>query len=637
MNLPPLRQEAAKPEKPKSLKEIPSYLKTLLGGFFFRLFYIYGLVWETRPWMLFVMLFMSVFNGVMPLLGAYISRNLINALIDAGAREFSDILRLLVFQFAYLFLLRLVTSVDSMLTRTFGELVVNKIRNKIMTKADELDLQSFDQPEFYEKLENANREAGHRPLQIATATFHMMSTLISMISFVVVLWAVSPLAPLAIVLAAIPSAVVNYVYKGKNAAYMRFRSVDRRKMDYYSGLLVDKDQVKEVRLFRLGPLFMERFEEVFRKYFAGMKSLIYSEGKWNILTTGLMSLVNCGIFIWVAWKVWNGVLTVGDYTLYTGALNSIGSGVSSLITTTASIYEGTLFIDNMISFMNEKKTIVPLIDPPAQVRRGAHEIEYRHVYFRYPGMDHDVLKDINLRFRSGESVVLVGLNGAGKTTLLKLMTRLYDPTQGQILLDGQDIRNYDVAQLYDIYGTIFQDFGRYADTVEMNIAYGQIERPVDHEKIREAAVQGNSAPYIEKLSKGYQTPLMRIFDKDGAELSVGQWQKLAVSRAFYNESDILILDEPTASLDPLAEQEIFSQFDRLREGKLTFYVSHRLSSATTATQIVVLENGRVAEVGTHDELIARDGTYHKLFTVQAERYRKGAAEGENPAPDGRAA
>ena len=637
MNLPPLRQEAAKPEKPKSLKEIPSYLKTLLGGFFFRLFYIYGLVWETRPWMLFVMLFMSVFNGVMPLLGAYISRNLINALIDAGAREFSDILRLLVVQFAYLFLLRLVTSVDSMLTRTFGELVVNKIRNKIMTKADELDLQSFDQPEFYEKLENANREAGHRPLQIATATFHMMSTLISMISFVVVLWAVSPLAPLAIVLAAIPSAVVNYVYKGKNAAYMRFRSVDRRKMDYYSGLLVDKDQVKEVRLFRLGPLFMERFEEVFRKYFAGMKSLIYSEGKWNILTTGLMSLVNCGIFIWVAWKVWNGVLTVGDYTLYTGALNSIGSGVSSLITTTASIYEGTLFIDNMISFMNEKKTIVPLIDPPAQVRRGAHEIEYRHVYFRYPGMDHDVLKDINLRFRSGESVVLVGLNGAGKTTLLKLMTRLYDPTQGQILLDGQDIRNYDVAQLYDIYGTIFQDFGRYADTVEMNIAYGQIERPVDHEKIREAAVQGNSAPYIEKLPKGYQTPLMRIFDKDGAELSVGQWQKLAVSRAFYNESDILILDEPTASLDPLAEQEIFSQFDRLREGKLTFYVSHRLSSATTATQIVVLENGRVAEVGTHDELIARDGTYHKLFTVQAERYRKGTAEGENPAPDGRSA
>ena len=620
MNMPPMRPEAEKPKKPKDIKEIPAYLKTLLGGFFSRLFYIYGLVWETRPWMLFVMLFMSVFNGVMPLLGAYISRNLINALIDVKNQDFSVILHLLIFQFAYLFLLRLVTSADSMLTRTFGELVVNRIRNKLMTKANELDLQSFDRPEFYTKLENANREAGHRPMQIAAATFSMMSTLISMISFIAVLWAVSPLAPLAIIIAAIPSAVVNYIYKGKNAAFMRHRSIDRRKMDYYSGLMVDKDQVKEVRLFRLGDFFMERFNAVFDKYFAGMKALIYSEGKWNIAATGFMNLVNCGIFIWVAYKVFHGELTVGDYTLYTGALNSIGSGVSQLIVSTSSIYEGTLFIDNMISFMNEKKTIIPRIDPPAQVRRGTHEIEYRHVYFRYPGMDHDVLKDINLRFRSGESVVLVGLNGAGKTTLLKLMTRLYDPTQGEILLDGRDIRDYDVEQLYDIYGTIFQDFGRYADTAEMNIAYGQIDRPPDHEKVREAAVQGNAAPYIEKLAKGYQTPLMRIFEADGAELSVGQWQKLAVSRAFYNDSDILILDEPTASLDPLAEQEIFSQFDKLREGKLTFYVSHRLSSATTATQIVVLENGTVTEVGTHEELMNKGGTYHQLFTVQAERY-----------------
>ena len=621
MNMPPLRQEAEKTEKPKNLKEIPAYLKTLFSGFFFRLFYIYGLVWETRPWMLFLMLFMSVFNGVMPLLGAYISRNLINALIDAKNQEFRTILNLLIFQFVYLFLLRLVASVNNMLTRTFGELVVQNIRQKIMRKSDELDLQSFDQPEFYTRLENANREAGHRPLQIATATFGMMSTMISMISFIAVLWVVSPLAPLAIIIAAIPSAIVNYVYRGKNAAYMRHRSTDRRKMDYYSGLMVDKDQVKEVRLFRLGPLFMERFNAVFDKYFAGMKALIYAEGKWNILTTAFMNLVDCGIFIWIAYKVFHGELTVGDYTLYTGALNTIGSGVSSLITTTASIYEGTLFIDNMISFMNEKKTIVPRVDPPAQVKRGEHEIEYRHVYFRYPGMDHDVLKDINLHFRSGESVVLVGLNGAGKTTLLKLMTRLYDPTQGEILLDGRDIRDYDVEQLYDIYGTIFQDFGRYADTAEMNIAYGQIDKPLDPEKVRDAAVQGNSAPYIEKLPKGYQTPLMRIFEADGAELSVGQWQKLAVSRAFYNDSDILILDEPTASLDPIAEQEIFSQFDRLREGKLTFYVSHRLSSATTATQIVVLENGMVTEVGTHAELITREGTYHKLFTVQAERYQ----------------
>ena len=342
MNMRPLQQETKKPETPKSLKEVPAYLKTIFGGFFSRLFYIYSLVWETRPWMLFVMLFMSVFNGVMPLLGAVISRNLINALINAKSHDFQTILHLLIFQFVYLFLLRIVASVDSMLNRTFGELVVQNIRQKIMHKSDELDLQSFDQPEFYTRLENANREAGMRPLQIAVSTFSMMSTLISMISFIVVLWVVSPLAPLAIILAAIPSAVVNYIYKGKNASYMRHRSTDRRKMDYYSGLMVDKDQVKEVRLFRLGPLFMQRYNEVFEKYFSGMKALIFSEGKWNIVTTGIMNLVSCGIFIWVALKVYQGELTVGDYTLYTGALNSISSGVSSLIFMTASIYEGTL-------------------------------------------------------------------------------------------------------------------------------------------------------------------------------------------------------------------------------------------------------------------------------------------------------
>ncbi len=622
MFMPPLRKNvASKEETPKNLKEVPAYLRNLLVGFFSRLFYIYGLVWETRPWMLIVMLFMAVFNGVMPLLGAYISRSLINALVDIKGHDFNSIMEPLLFQFGYLFLVSLVTYADGMLNRVFGEMVVQRIRQKIMLKSEELDLQSFDQPAFYEKLENANREAGMRPLMIVSSTFSMMSTLISMVSFIVVLWAVSPLIPFVIILAAIPSAIISYVYKGKNAAYMRHRSTDRRKMEYYSGLMVDKDQVKEVRLFRLGRLFRERYDQVFEKYFAGIKSLIYSEGKWNIAATGLMNIVRCGIFMWVAWKVFSGELTVGDYTLYTGALTSIGSGVTQLILSTALIYEGTLFIDNMISFMNEKKTIVPRVDPPAQVRRGAHEIEYRHVYFRYPGMDHDVLKDINLHFKSGESVVLVGLNGAGKTTLLKLMTRLYDPTQGEILLDGRDIRDYDVDQLYDIYGTIFQDFGRYADTAEMNIAYGQIDRPIEEEQIHKAAEQGNAAPFIEKLAKGYKTPLMRIFEPDGAELSVGQWQKLAVSRAFYNDSDILILDEPTASLDPLAEQEIFSQFDRLREGKLTFFVSHRLSSATTATQIVVLENGTVAEVGTHAELIERNGTYHKLFTVQAERYQ----------------
>ena len=221
--------------------------------------------------------------------------------------------------------------------------------------------------------------------------------------------------------------------------------------------------------------------------------------------------------------------------------------------------------------------------------------------------------------------MLVGLNGAGKTTLIKLLTRLYDPTEGRILLDGEDLRRYDVADLYQMFGIIFQDFGRYAVTVSDNIHFGDINRPPVPEELQKAAIQANADDYIQKLKEGYNTPLMRIFDRDGTELSGGQWQKLAIARAFYSTSDVLILDEPTASLDPIAEQEIFNTFDQLRRDKTTIFVSHRLSSATVASKIIVLEYGRVVEEGTHPELMEKRGKYYELFSTQAKRY---VSEGE---------
>jgi ABC-type multidrug transport system fused ATPase/permease subunit len=249
-----------------------------------------------------------------------------------------------------------------------------------------------------------------------------------------------------------------------------------------------------------------------------------------------------------------------------------------------------------------------------------HTIEFDHVSFRYPGTERDVLCDVSMKLDPGETLVLVGLNGAGKTTLLKLLTRLYDPTGGRILLDGHDLREYDVDDLYRMFGIIFQDYGKYADSVAENIRYGDIHKERIEENIHEAARQSAAEEFIQALPDGYETPLMRIFEPNGRELSIGQWQKLAIARAFYGESDVLILDEPTASLDPLAEQEIFRQFDLLREDKTTIFVSHRLSSATVADQVIVLEDGQVIENGTHLELMALEGKYHKLFSTQAERY-----------------
>lgn len=610
--------------KPKSIKEIPSYLKKLLGGFFSRLFYIYGIVWQTRPWILFAMLFISVFHGVMPILGAYITARIINLLVDAvtgAGTDFTAIVHMLLFEFAYLFANKIAAYFESMVTRISGELVSNHIKLKIIGKAKTIDTARFDTPEFYQKLENANREAGHRPIQVLNSTFKVMSTVISMISFIVVLAAISPWAPIVIIVTSIPSAVINFIYRRKNADYMFRRSKERRKLNYFSDIMCNKDYVKEVRLFGMSDLLIGKYKEVFRTYFGGLKRLIIAEEAWHIVLAVLTTAVNCALYVYIAFMVFNGELEVGDYTLYTGALTSISGGVATLVTTTASIYEGTLFIDNMIAFMAEKSNIVSRLAEPKKVKRGiGHVIEFDHVSFRYPGGERNVIDDVSFRLEPRQSVVLVGLNGAGKTTLLKLLTRLYDPTEGRILLDGIDLRDYDVADLYRAFGMIFQDFGRYAFTARENIAFGDLNREIDDERVHHAAKQSGADDFVERMNNGYGTPLMRIFEDEGAELSGGQWQKLAVARAFYSSSDIMILDEPTSALDAIAEQEIFNEFDALSRDKTTIFVSHRLSSATRASKIIVLEYGKLIEEGNHAELMALGGRYCELFTTQARRY-----------------
>lgn len=622
------------PPPPKSFRQIPGYLKELVGGFFSRLFYIFRLVWDAKPWILFAMVFMSVFNGVRPVIDAKIASLLLTALGDAGVAmfngteySFSLIMRYLILQFAFLFLANILAQAYTMVLRIAGELVSNHIKMKMLYKARFIDLASYDQPEFYEKMENANREAGTRPIQIMRSTFSIISNLITMFSFVGALLTISKTAPLLIIALSLPSAIITFVYRRKNFMYMRRRSKARRQMAYYSNTLTNKDLAKEIRLFDLSDTFIGHYKTTFENYFKGIKKLITSEGAWHIGLSGVSSAVNCYLFLYIARMVYKGLLKIGDYSFYTGALKSISSGFTTLIDTTASVYEGTLFIDNMITFMNEEQTVIPRLAEPAHVKRHCgHTIELRNVSFRYPGTEKMVIRNVNLTLREGETAVLVGLNGAGKTTLIKLITRLYDPTEGEIYLDGRDIRDYDLNELYRMFGIIFQDFGKYAVSVKENIAFGDIQKGAIDEDVTIAAKQSNADVFIDKLPDGYDTPLMRYFEDNGIELSIGQWQKLSIARAFYSDSDILILDEPTASLDPMAEQEIFDQFDALRRDKTTIFVSHRLSSATTASKIIVLENGTVVEEGTHRELMDRRGKYYTLFSTQAKRYVEETSE-----------
>ncbi len=628
--------EHKKVAPPKDFKDLFRFLKEVFGGFFTRFFYIVTLVWASGKWIMFLLSFIALFQGVTPILGSLISQKILNELqnvilrsgLPAGEFWSSPVFYFLIFFFSYRLLLRIVNSISSALNQIAGEKVVQQVKLRIMQKSKGLDLASFDDASFYERMENANREAGHRPLQVLSETFGIVSTVIEFISYLLVLLSVPGLwwsAPVVIAVS-IPSAVINYVYRNKHFRYMRWRSKERRQMHYYSELLVDKDRVKEVRLFDLADTFIGRYLSVFRTYYNGLRRLIVQESFLHIALAVLSCVTNLLFYALIAQKVFVGDIMIGDYTLYTGAILSVSGCVSTLINRSGSIYEGTLFIDNLMAFLKEPITLLSPKKPTPISRGIGHRVEFCNVSFRYPGTEKDVLKNLNFVLEPGQTMVLVGLNGAGKTTLIKLLTRLYDPTEGKILLDGVDLKEYDLKDLYRIFGIIFQDFGKYAETVEENIRFGDIHRTTDPEQIRAAAKQASAKEFIDTLPEGFDTPLMRIFERNGMELSIGQWQKLSIARAFYSDSDVLILDEPTASLDPIAEQEIFSQFDQLRKDKTTIFVSHRLSSATVADTVLVLENGKVEEMGHHDELMAQKGKYYKLFNTQAERYRSKPTE-----------
>ncbi len=626
-NMPP---DQRMPAPPGSLKDVPRYLKELFSGFFKRFSYILSLVWKTAHWIPFLLLGVALFKGVTPVIGSLISQAILNHLqevIKAGFLPENDfwsspILYLLIALFVYRLLILVVNNLSRALNRLASEKVVKEVKCQIMEKSKGIDLASFDNPGFYEKMENANREAGHRPLQILTETFGIVSSFIELVSFLIVLLAAPGLSWITFVILAlsVPSAVINFVYRRKNFRYMRHSSKERRQMNYFSSLLVDKDLIKEIRLYNLADSFMGRYLAAFRVYYKGLRRLILGENAWHTLLAVVTGAANLVFYIIIAKQVFTGVIQIGDYTLYTGAIASVAACVSTLITASGTIYEGTLFIDNLIAFMEEKQTVLPDKTPAEKVIRGSeHTIEFVNVSFRYPGTKRDVLKNVSFTIHPGQTIALVGLNGAGKTTLIKLLTRLYDPTEGHILLDGKDLKAYCLESLYQTFGIIFQDFGKYALSVRENIQLGSLAKD-DHDAVVFAARQSTAGDYIEKLPAGYDTPLMRIFEPDGLELSVGQWQKLAIARAFYGDADVMILDEPTASLDAIAEQEIFNQFDRLRHNKTTVFVSHRLSSATVADRILVLENGCLIETGSHRELMALRGKYHTLFTTQSKRY-----------------
>jgi ATP-binding cassette subfamily B protein len=370
----------------------------------------------------------------------------------------------------------------------------------------------------------------------------------------------------------------------------------------------------------LGDTLLKRYQALYWKFYAedraiAVRRTVASVG-WGLLST----FSYYASYAWIVWRAVGGVISLGDMTMYLTIFRQAQTTFRSLFDGITNLYENSLFLDNLFTFLEMQPEIdVPSASKPAPspIREG---FEFRHVSFRYPDTQAWVLRDVNLHIRPGERIALVGLNGAGKTTLVKLLTRLYDPTEGQVLLDGIDLREYDLHSLQQRIGVIFQDFVQYSLTARENVGFGQVTALGDNERVVEAARKGGAHPIIADLPDGYETALGRRW-QEGQELSVGQWQKVALSRAFMRDAEILVLDEPTASLDAEAEYEIFQRFGELTAGRIAVLISHRFSTVRMADRIVVLEDGRITELGSHQELIALGGTYARLFNLQAEGYQ----------------
>lgn len=494
------------------------------------------------------------------------------------------------------------------------------INTSIIRKALALDLHFFEDAAFYDKLQNARREADYRALAIINTSFMLVQNTMTLASFAVILLAFSPLIALILFGATIPSFLAQTRFSSLHFRLLTWRAPEFRRMQYLEHLLTVDSSVKEIKLFGLGEPLLRRYEELFWKFYREDEALARRRSAISLVWGLFATTSYYGAYAWIVWRTISGSITLGDMTLYLTLFRQSQGTFQGLFDNTTRLFESGLFMNNLFGFLGLAPQMTNVAQPRRVPRPILHGIEFRNVSFRYPDREDWALRNVNLYIAPGEKLALVGANGAGKTTLIKLLTRLYDPSEGQILLDGVDLREYDLEDLRECIGVIFQDFVHYQATARENIGFGQINALDDEARVIFASERGGADEVIAELPENYDTMLGRWFEK-GHELSGGQWQKMALGRAFMRDSEVLILDEPTAALDAEREYEIFQRFRELTQGKIALLISHRFSTVRMADRIAVLENGQLTELGSHAELLARNGTYARLFLMQAEGYR----------------
>ncbi len=611
--------------KPHPSTEKPELARSFLGAFRFSRRAI-ELVWSTSRALTLALALLTLIAGLLPAGIAWVGAHIVDAVVATtqavranGAQDLAQVFWLVALEGLLVAAMaaaqRGISFCQSLLRAQLGQ----RVNEMILEKALTLDLAHFEDSEFYDKLTRARREASSRPLSLVNRTFGLAQNLIALASYAALLISFSPWAMLILVLAGLPAFIAETKFSGDAFTLFRWRSPETRKQMYLETVLAREDGAKEVKLFGLGPLLLDRYRDIFHKLYGADRALTLRRDSWGLGLGLIGTLTLYGAYAWIAFTTIMGRITLGQMTMYFMLFRQGQSAVSAILSSVGGMYEDNLYLSTLYEYLE-----TPVRAPSGSVLKGIDSsdgIRFEQVSFTYPGADTPALRDISLHIRPGESLALVGQNGSGKTTLIKLLTRLYAPDSGRVLLDGVDLVDWDENALRRRIGVIFQDFARYQMRVGENIGAGDVDHFEDETRWHEASEKGMAKEFIDSLPLGYETQLGKWFN-DGRELSGGQWQKIALARAFMrSQADILVLDEPTAAMDAEAEATIFEHFRALSKNRIVILISHRFSTVRMADQIIVIQEGRIIEHGNHEQLLQQEGHYAHLFSLQAKGYQ----------------
>lgn len=599
-----------------------------------------GLVWRSSPGGTVALGVLTALAAALPPLVAYLGKLIIDAVLAAHAAApgvardaaVARTVRFVAYELAAVGAIALLERALGLVRQLVGSRLGIDVNVAILEKALQLDLRHFEDPEFYDKLTRARREASSRPLSLIQGNFQLLRNALTLAGYVALLVRFSGWMVAALLVATVPAFVAEARFSGAAFRLRNWRSPDARRLNYLEYVMANDEHAKEVKLFGLGPLLLGRYKGLSERFYEEDKALATRRTVWAYSLSLLSTLVFYGcyaVIVVATARGGSGGLSLGDMTMYLAAFRQGQQSFQSILTAVGGMYEDSLYMSNLFEFLGipvareqGPAAIEAAAGPPSrEVISTEQGLRFEGVGFRYPDAESWALRGVDLFLPKGQSLALVGENGAGKTTFIKLLSGLYRPTEGRVLLDGKDLRQWDERALRGRIGVIFQDFNQYQLMLRENVGFGSVEHLEDDVRTQRAVERGGARELVSGLTAGLDTQLGRWF-KGGAELSGGQWQKVALARAFMREeADILILDEPTAALDAEAEHAVFDRFRQLTTGRTAILISHRFPTVRMADRILVLEHGRIVEDGTHADLLAAGARYAHLFTLQAAGYK----------------